>query len=49
MLIHGSQDVVSEVIYCLVVDVVFDLEVVGGCGVSAVDGAIPDVLGVLYQ
>lgn len=49
MRIHGCEDVVGEVIYGLVMDVVFDFEEIGGSGVGGVDGCIPDILGVLNE
>ncbi len=47
--IHRSKDVISEVVDCLVMNVVFDFQPAGGFAVGRVDGGVPDVLGVLNQ
>jgi hypothetical protein len=49
MAIHRGKDVVGEVVDCLIMDVVFDFQETGGCGVGSIDGGVPDVLGVLDQ
>jgi hypothetical protein len=49
MAIHRSEDVISEVVDCLIMDVVFDFQEAGCLVVGSVDGGVPDVLGVLDQ
>ena len=44
---QGGQDVICEVVYRLLLDVVLDLEEVVGGFVARVDGRVPDVFGGL--
>jgi len=49
MFIHGSKDIISQIIDRLVMDVVFDFQEAVGFVVGSIDGSVPDVLGVLDQ
>jgi len=49
MFIHRSKDIISEIIDCLVMDVVFDFQEAVGVVVRGIDGSVPDVLGILNQ
>jgi hypothetical protein len=49
MTIHRSENIISEVVDSLVMDIMLDFQPAGGCTVGRVDGGVPDVLGILNQ
>lgn len=49
MTIHRSENIISEVVDSLVMDIMLDFQPAGGCAVGRVDGGVPDVLGILNQ
>lgn len=49
MFIHGSKDIISQIIDRLVMDVVFNFQEAVGFVVGSINGSVPDVLGVLDQ
>jgi hypothetical protein len=49
MAIHRSENIISEVVDSLVMDIMLDFQPAGGCAVGRVDGGVPDVLGILNQ
>jgi hypothetical protein len=41
--VHGSEDVICEVVDCLVVDIMLNFQEAGGSVVGRVDGGVPDI------